>query len=541
MALSPRQADRDDVATTSGDGAVMPSGGSHAASFRCVEVCKSFGQTTVLTGVTLSVSKGRALALMGENGAGKSTLLGVFAGLVVPSAGKVFINGIAVSQFTPVEAQRHGVQIVTQELSLVPGLTVWENIHLGRELCLGGRAHGVIDRPLMRNRAGALLDMFGIGISPDTRIDELTLSHAQVVEILKIYNRRPNILLLDEPTSALTEGETRSFFKLVHQMKADGTTIVFTTHKMNEIGQIGDDVVVLRDGRITLYGQVDQTTTSEIVSAMVGRELSTIDLQLHEPPDKAPIVFETRNLATVQGPAEGVSLTCRAGEIIGLAGISGAGRAAFMENVFGLRRSFGGNVVINGSPYVGRRPARSIAAGVAYVPQDRKSAGLVLSLDLVTNTSLAQLGAFCTPFGFVRRGAERERSESSLAALHTRYHDLGQEVGELSGGNQQKVLLSRCLVGGQPTVLLLNEPTRGIDVGAKADIYRIIVALASSGVAVIVSSCELPELMLLCHTIVVFRNGTPRRTFPRTEFSEEEIIRVAIGEDSPPGTAEAWS
>lgn len=518
--------------------AAMPVG-SAPAVLRCAELGKRFGQTAVLTDVTLSAAKGRALALMGENGAGKSTLLGIFAGLLAPSSGRVFVHGEPVTHFTPVEAQRRGVQIVTQELSLVPGLTVWENIHLGRELCLGGWEHGVLDRRRMRKRAAALLDSFGLDISPDARIDDLSLSHAQVVEILKIHSRAPEILLLDEPTSALTEGETRSLFKLIRQMKAAGTTIVFTTHKMNEIGQIGDDVVVLRDGRITLYGQVDQTPTDEIVSAMVGRELSAIDLHLHEPAKDARIVFEARNLVTARDQSEGVSLTCRAGEILGLAGIAGAGRTAFMECVFGLGRSFGGDVVINGRVYAGRRPGRSIAAGVAYVPQDRKSAGLVLAQDVVANTSLAQLGAFCAPLGFVRRGEERERSETSLASLRTRYHDLGQEVGELSGGNQQKVLLSRWLVADQPAVLMLNEPTRGIDVGAKADIYRIIAALAERGVAVIVSSSELPELMLLCHAIAVFRNGVPRRTFSRAGFSEEDIIRVAIGEDAAAHTADA--
>ncbi|UNC16506.1 sugar ABC transporter ATP-binding protein (plasmid) [Acidiphilium multivorum] len=513
--------------------------GSQPVSLNCAKLGKRFGHTDVLTNVTLSAAKGRALALMGENGAGKSTLLGIFAGLLTPSSGGVFVHGEAVENFTPTEAQRRGVQIVTQELSLVPALTVWENIHLGRELCLGGWEHGVLDRRHMRKRTAELLDSFGLNISPDTRIDDLSLSHAQVVEILKIYNRKPEILLLDEPTSALTEGETRSLFKLIHQMKSAGTSIVFTTHKMNEIGQIGDDVVVLRDGRITLNGQVDKTPTDEIVRAMVGRELSTIDLQLHQPNYDARIVFESRNLITTKDKVEGVSLTCRAGEILGLAGIAGAGRTAFMECVFGIGGHFGGDVIINGQTYSGRRPGRSIAAGVAYVPQDRKSTGLVLAQDVVTNTSLTQLNAFCTPLGIVRRGVERERSEKSLTALRTRYHDLGQEVGELSGGNQQKVLLSRWLISDQPEVLLLNEPTRGIDVGAKVDIYRIIATLAERGVAVIVSSSELPELMLLCHAVAVFRNGVPQRIFSRGEFSEEDIIRVAIGEGAAADASEA--
>lgn len=510
-----------------------------AAVLRCVDVGKHFGQANVLSGVTMSIpQKGRAVALMGENGAGKSTLLGIIAGLLPPSSGQIFMDGEAVTQFTPADAQRRGVQIVTQELSLVPALTVWENIYLGQEICHDGWARNFINRRRMREQTKALIDTFGIDISVDARIDELSLSHAQVIEILKIYNRRPRIVLLDEPTSALTESETRSLFKLIHQMKADGTTIVFTTHKMNEIDQIGDDIVVLRDGQITLNGKVGQMPTNEIVSAMVGRELSTIDLNLKKPDITAPIIFKAQDFVITQGQTEGVTLSCRAGEILGLAGIAGAGRTAFMESVFGLRRSFGGEVTVNGHVYDKRQPSRSIAKGVAYVPQDRKSAGLVLSQNIVTNTSIAQLGAFSTSLGFVRRAAEQEKSKFSLATLHTRYQHLEQEVGELSGGNQQKILLARWLVAKQPDVLLLNEPTRGIDVGAKVDIYRIINTLAARGVAIIVSSSELPELMLLCHAIAVFRNGAPRRIFSKEEFSEEDIIRVAIDEDASPMVAD---
>lgn len=497
----------------------------------CRGLKKAFNSTTVLDHVNLDLAQGQVVALVGENGAGKSTLLNIMAGLLPPTDGSLSLFGEAVSHFSPTTAQAHGVQIVTQELSLVPELTVWENIFLGRERTRGPAGLGYIDAATMVREAQAAIDDFGVPISARVRVKSLSLSYAQVVEIVKAINCKPRVLLLDEPTSSLTDAETDHLFAMVRRLREAGITVIFTTHKMNEIQKMADEIVVLRDGAITLTAHNDDISPDEIVSAMVGRELSRHQIKLPEVEPDAAVRLRVRDFSTraPERQPETINLDLHAGEVIGLAGIAGAGRTSFLEALYGIRRPVNGEVELDGQPFEKRAPGRSIRHGLAYVPEDRKDAGLVLSMGVGQNTTLAKLSHFVSGLGLVNAGAEGAAAEQALKQLHTKYASRKMEVGSLSGGNQQKVLVARWLIADTPRVILLDEPTRGIDVGAKADMYDLIAQLASEGVAVLVASSELPELMLLSHRIAVFKDGVIERIFEREDFSEEEIVKVAIG------------
>mgnify|MGYP000271024522 CR=1 FL=1 len=501
-----------------------------APAVDCRAVRKVFNTTTVLDDVTMTVGRGKVVALVGENGAGKSTLLKIVAGLHPPSGGELSILGEAVTTFKPTEAQARGVQIVTQELSLVPELAVWENIFLGRLRCRGPGLLGLIDSRRMIREAQEALDAFGVAISARARLSSISLSYAQIVEIVKAVHCKPQVLLLDEPTSSLTDSETERLFAIVEKLKAAGITVIFTTHKMNEIQRMSEEIVVLRDGRITLTARTGEITPDQVVEAMVGRELSHQKIAIPTVDPAAPPRLSVRGYSTRAGSDADIALELRPGEILGLAGIAGAGRTSFLESLFGIRPPVRGEVLIDGAAYEKRGPSRSIKLGMAFVPEDRKSAGLVLSMSVGQNASLAKLEQFTGPMGLVRGREEGLAAETALLALHTKFQSRRMEVQLLSGGNQQKVLVSRWLISDRPRLVLLDEPTRGIDVGAKADMYDLIADFASEGAAVIVSSSELPELMLLCHRIAVFQEGTLKNVFVRGSFSEAAIVKAAIGE-----------
>ena len=497
----------------------------------CRNIGKHFGSAIVLDGIDLSLRAGRVTALMGENGAGKSTLLNILAGLIGPSSGEVRIGGDLVTVFTPAAGQARGVEIVTQELSLIPHLTVADNIFLGRELTGGVKTGGFLKSRRMRQAAQAAIDDFGIPIAAGERIEQISLSYAQIVEIIRAYHRDPPILLLDEPTSSLTQNETQHLFNIVRRLREAGTAVVFTTHKMNEVEHMADDIAVLRDGRITLTATADEISSTEVINAMVGRELAEQRLDLPEITAADPVLsvsdYVTRRADDTASPTFGLAV--RPGEIVGLAGIAGAGRSAFLKSVYGLHRARAGTVALNGEPYESRSPSRSLARGLMYIPEDRKDAGLVLSLDIAENAVLANLGRFSGFGTWIKRGEEDRLCRAALEALRTKHAGTRTAVAELSGGNQQKAMVARCLIADEPRVLLLDEPTRGIDVGAKADIYEIIVELARQGIAIVIASSELPELMTLSHRVAVFADGTVRRTFERADFDEAAIVRAAIG------------
>ncbi|HET7313420.1 sugar ABC transporter ATP-binding protein [Salinisphaera sp.] len=497
----------------------------------CVEIGKRFGTTAVLNRIDLALQAGRVTALMGENGAGKSTLLNIIAGLIAPSTGELRIDGDIVREFTPSAGQAHGIQIVTQELSLVPHLTVADNIFLGRELAAGSKRIGYLQSRRMFGEAQAAIDAFGVPIDARARVEQISLSYAQIVEIIRAYHRRPRILLLDEPTSSLTSNETRHLFDIVDKLRRDGTTVVFTTHKMDEVEQMADDIAVLRDGDITLTAAARDLSSADVVDAMVGRKLAEQRLVLPDIEADVPVLavegYATRDADGDAGHS--FDFAVRPGEIVGLAGIAGAGRTAFLKSVYGLHSARRGHVHLAGDDYAERSPSRSLARGLMYIPESRKESGLVMSQGIAANAILANLGRFSGLAGWLKTSREHHLTREALETLRTKYESTRASVAQLSGGNQQKTLVARCLIADDPAVLLLDEPTRGIDVGAKADIYEIIVELAGQGVAIVMSSSELPELMTLSHRIAVFKDGFIARVFERNQFREADIVRTAIG------------
>lgn len=467
-------------------------------ALECAEMTKSFGGIPVLRGVSLRLEAGTVTALAGENGAGKSTAMKIAAGQLKADTGTVTVAGSGLHRADPRMARRLGVAIVPQELAPIEEMTVYENLFLGRERRT--RA-GLLDRRGMIADARHLLDEFGIDIDPATKIRRLTVAMCQIIEIAKATSWGAKVLMLDEPTSAIPEREVARLYDVMSRLRDDGVAMLYTTHKMEEIRAVADRVVVLRDGALVLDRPVADTTDEEIVQATIGRDLD--DLFPAVPPPRDDVVLEVDDLH-VAGFDEPISFSVRRGEILGLAGLVGAGRTELLEAVFGNRTTIGGQVKVAGKP-VKRSPAASINAGMALVPEDRKGSGLVLSMNVLDNGSLPSLAHFSAA-GWLRQRHRRHAVGEAMASVALRSRGLTQPTETLSGGNQQKVVLARWLT--EPVdVLLLDEPTRGVDVGARGEIYRIIAQLAASGMAVVLASSDMPEVLGLSHRILVLRSG----------------------------------
>lgn len=502
-------------------------------ALECSGIAKDYGAGPVLQDVNLSVKAGAVTALVGENGAGKSTLLSIFAGLIPASAGTVKVFGREIDAYSPTIAQLHGIRIVAQELMLMPDLQVWENITLGRTSerrnRLGVR---VIDRDRMVGDAARLIEDFGVPMDPQEYLRNLSLSYAQVVEVLKAIHADPLVLLLDEPTSALTESEVEKLFRLVRNLKTAGTTVVFTSHKLQEVEDLADEVVVLRDGRITLSGYAGDFSRDQVIRSMIGRSLENVHFARPKVQRSSVPRLQVDRLRVYESSPE-LDLVAYPGEIVGIAGIAGAGRSSILQCVAAVRRAAGGSVLVDGARVQLRRPHDAIKLGIGYVPEDRKVDGLLPDMSIVSNVSLPLLQHYVSgPVGMISAGAETADTLAALRALNTDHGTEQTPARRLSGGNQQKLLFGRWMIQEAPRLLLLDEPTRGIDVGAKAELYEHIARVAEQGVTVLVASSELPELMLLSHRILVLRDGAVAAEFrvEDREYSEEEIVRAAIGE-----------
>ncbi len=498
-------------------------------------ITKSFARIPVLQGVSLELPRGTVTALSGENGAGKSTLMKIISGLYRPDSGTVSVNGNALSGGDVREAQRLGVAIVPQELAAIDDMTVYENLFVGREI---RTSLGLLDRRAMIARSRELLRDFGVDISPSATLRSLPVGLQQIVEIVKNSSRGADVLLLDEPTSAISEREVESLYAVVRRLRQQGTTMVFTTHKMEEIRALADHVVVLRDGVLALDAPMGRTSDDDIVTAMIGRELEDLFPEHVAAPEDAEMVLDVADLQVV-GASGPVSLQVRRGEIVGLAGLVGAGRTELIEAVFGVRAATAGTVGVAGASLRLGDPRTAIAAGVALVPEDRKGSGVVLTMDVLDNGTLPHLSSFDVG-GWLRQRARRTAVGKAMASVRLRSNGLGQEVGTLSGGNQQKVVLARWLTQ-DVDVLLLDEPTRGVDVGARSEIYRIVVDLAASGMAVLMASSDMPEVLGLSHRVLVMRGGVVAHELDRADLShddvQETIFRAASGMADDPQTA----
>jgi ribose transport system ATP-binding protein len=494
-------------------------------------LAKSFGGVPVLRGVSFAVRAGTLTVLAGENGAGKSTLMKIVTGQLAPDQGEVWVQGERLAQADPRAARALGVGIVPQELAPYPDLTVYENLFVGRELRT--RA-GLLDRRRMVAEARRMLAVFDVDIDPRTRMGRLSVALTQLVEIAKATTWGAKVLLLDEPTSAIPDREVARLHAVVRKLKEQGVAMVYTTHRMSEIEELADHVVVLRDGQLVLDEPASQTSEQSIVRAMIGRDLDTLFPTVAPPHEE--VALEVRDLA-LERNAPGVTFNVRRGEILGIGGLVGAGRTELLEALFGIRRSARGEVVVAGKPVRRNAPAESIRAGVALVPEDRKGAGLVLSRSVLDNGSLPHLSSFTTA-GWIRGRRRRGAVKAATERVALRSRGMDQLAGTLSGGNQQKLVLARWLTH-DTKVLLLDEPTRGVDVGARGEIYRIIRDLAASGLAVVLVSSDMPELIGLSHRALVLRGGQVAGELSRADLDREDVqevmFRLASGQQSTAG------
>jgi ribose transport system ATP-binding protein len=485
-------------------------------------ISKSFGTNQVLNDINLTINSGEVHALVGENGAGKSTLMNILTGLFPASGGQIIIDGEPKSFGNPQEAEEFGISFIHQEMNSWPEMTVLENLFLGREI---KNKLGLLDTKAMRRKAVEAFKQLGVDIPLNVEVGTLSVGQQQMVEIAKSFLSHLQILILDEPTSALTERETDRLFDVIRGLREQGAGIVYISHRMEEIFQITDCVTVMRDGLVIDTKPTDQTDVDELVSKMVGREITDYYPQKTTP--IGDVVFEAEHL---KGKAfDDVSFSVRAGEVVGFSGLLGAGRTEVMRAIFGIDKLKSGTIRLNGEKLTIKSPQQAIAHGFGFLTEDRKTEGLILRFSITDNVTLPSMKKF------VRHLIFRTKSSTSfvkelVGRLGVRATSEEMAVGELSGGNQQKVVFAKW-VGIDPKVLILDEPTRGVDVGAKREIYELVNELAGRGVPVIMVSSDLPEVLNESDRIIVMHEGTIAGEISKAEATEEKIMRLAtLGE-----------
>ena len=484
-------------------------------------ITKHYGGITALDDVSLDVLPAEIHALVGENGAGKSTLVKIMTGAETPDAGSVFISGQEVGALTPEKARHHGVGAVYQEPSLVPTLTVLENMFLGREL---RRTVGVLERNRMKRDAREALDRVGAHIRLGREVSALSVAERQLVEIARALVFNARVLIFDEPSAILSGPELERVFAVIEELRASGLGILYISHRLAEIFRLADRATVLKDGRVVASRNVEGLSTDELIRLMVGRDIGARPAR--KPPQER-VVLEARQLE-LRPEATPVSFELRAGEVLGIAGLVGSGRSRLASALGGIRPAKSGSVLRNGRQVRLRRPRDAVRAGIAVIPEDRKREGLILAHSVRENVGLASLRELSTA-GVVRRADERRLAKEAAERFGVRPPRTEIAARTLSGGNQQKVVLSKWLVRKPaPEVAVLDEPTRGVDVGAKFEIYRLIDELVDGGAGVVLISSELPEVIAMSDRIIVMSEGRIAGTLEPPEFSEERILRLAV-------------
>ncbi len=492
------------------------------------DISKTFGPVQALKSVSLTAFPGELHALMGENGAGKSTLMKVLSGAYRPdSGGEILIDGKLVATGDPIKARANGIAVIYQELSLAPNLTVAQNIFLGNE----PRRFGIVDVGKIMARAETILDRLGVSFSPRTKVARLSLGERQLVEIARALSTDARIIVLDEPTTSLTSRETDRLFEVIAGLKAQGIAIIYISHRMEEVYELADRVSVLRDGGFVGTLERSELSASRLVSMMVGRDLSAFYKKDHRPPGaRRPVAL------AVRGICDGVlvrdcSFDLHEGEVLALSGLVGSGRTELARLIFGADRKTAGSLQLDGKPIDISSPAAALNAGITYLTEDRKELGVFLDMSVADNVNMSVLSRDASRFGWRDYAIGDRRAVQAVSDLSIRTKSTKVNVGSLSGGNQQKVLLAR-LLETKPKVVILDEPTRGVDVGAKSEIYRIIDDLAKNGIAILMISSELPEVIGVADRALVMRDGAIVGEVAVCEgkpISQEAIMELATG------------
>ncbi len=487
-------------------------------------ITKTYPGLVALERVSLSVSPGEVIGLVGENGAGKSTLMKILGGVVAPTAGAIRVDGVERSALTVLDAIAAGIAFVHQELNLFDNLDAAANVFIGREPLRYGPLRLVDGRKLYA-LAQPYFDMLGVDFAPDTPVSEMSIGQRQLLEIAKALSLNARLIIMDEPTSSLTLSETGRLLRVISGLKAKGVSTIFISHRLNELTECADRVIVLRDGKLVGHLDREEISHGAMIRLMIGRDLKS----LYAPP-AAPLgdtILEIAEARTGAYPDRTLSLSLRRGEILGLAGLIGAGRTELARAIFGIDPLLGGSLRLDGRPIKVRAPSEAIALGIFLVPEDRKRSGLLLDLSIAENICLPAL-AECSRKGLVRTDLVAESAARQKEKLGIRAPGIEMETGALSGGNQQKVVLAKWL-SMSPRVVICDEPTRGIDVGAKNDIYQMLRALADSGVGILMISSDMEEVIGVSDRIAVMHEGRISGCLERSQFSEHNVLELAVG------------
>jgi ABC-type sugar transport system ATPase subunit len=485
---------------------------------------KAFPGVQALKNVSIRVDTGEVLALVGENGAGKSTLMNILSAIHQKDSGSIFIEGREVTINSPLHSQQLGISIIHQELNLVPHFNVAENIFVGQEKRRGGI---FLDRKKTQEEAKLVLDRVGLSIDPATLVHSLSIAQRQMVEIAKALSRNAKLIVMDEPTSSISDREIERLFKIIRDLKATGVSVIFISHKLDEVFAIADRIVVMRDGE--MVGELDpkRSTEDAVIQMMVGREITSIFPKVAA--EISGEIFAVKGLKR-NGEEKGLSFSLRRGEILGFAGLVGAGRSELLQAIFGIDARESGEILLDGKPVQIRSPREAIGLGIGFVPEDRKLKGLMLGLAVKDNISIASLPNVSSN-GVMSNGRERAAVQSYINSLAIKTSSQDQLALHLSGGNQQKVVLAKWLAI-KPKILIVDEPTRGVDVGAKSEIHSIMSRLAGEGVAIIMISSELPEILGMSDRIIVMHEGEITGELLRRDATQEKILTLALSRGS---------
>ena len=485
-------------------------------------ICKSFSTVEVLHSVSFTIRYGEILGIIGENGAGKSTMMKILSGIYLQSSGEIIFEGQKIDLKKPIDAKKIGISIVPQEFNLIKELTVCDNIFLGSELI----KNRLLDKELMKKKTREILKELEVNISPDEKIENLSGAEKQMVEICKALAFKSKILIMDEPTSVLTVNEIKILFRLMKRLQKDGLTIIYISHKLKEVREICDRVMILRDGNFVTEENIDEITLEQMAENMVGRELSQIFPRKNRPSNE--IIFEVKGL-TIPGIIENVSFTLRKGEILGLGGLVGAGRTEVSEAIMGLLPVSGGEVIVKNRLISIKKPADAIKAEIGYLSEDRQGSGIITSFSVIHNITLVSLPSYSNnPVNWIDQKSELEAGKKYQKLFDLKTPSLKTHLEFLSGGNQQKVSMAKTL-DTKPDILILDEPTRGIDVSAKQEIYHFINSLVKEGISCIFISSEMEELIGMCNRVVVMQGGRVTGILEDKDINEEEIMFYATG------------